>query len=300
MNHSNNGFDQYFCSFSSKCGSISDTRIEDIKKGGKIVMPSSALEKLTRLNISYPMLFKLTNENSSKFTHCGVLEFLTDDGVACIPKWMMNNLLLNEGEELHVQSCSLPIATYAKFQPQSIDFLDISNPKAVLENALRNYACLTKGDIIAIQYNGVQYELLVQDVKPGCAVCIIECDLDLEFQAPVGYQPPDLPEKKHPQAKSISTELQIKVEEYMKEHASFTAFQGLGKRLVGKKMNGDGNDQEFDIRSIQRGLPNEKWSFGWIDYIRNNEPLLKVDKDNKFEAFTGKGENLRRRKKSKK
>lgn len=44
---------------------------------------------------------------------------------------MMGNLLLEEGGLLQVQSASLPVASYAKFQPQSVDFLDISNPKAV-------------------------------------------------------------------------------------------------------------------------------------------------------------------------
>ena len=44
---------------------------------------------------------------------------------------MMRNLLLEEGDLVQIQSASLPIATFAKFQPQSVDFLDISNPKAV-------------------------------------------------------------------------------------------------------------------------------------------------------------------------
>ena len=33
----------------------------DIEAGGKIIMPPSALDQLTRLNITYPMLFKLSN-----------------------------------------------------------------------------------------------------------------------------------------------------------------------------------------------------------------------------------------------
>jgi len=44
---------------------------------------------------------------------------------------MMNNLLLEEGSIVQVENVSLPVATFAKFQPQSPDFLDITNPKAV-------------------------------------------------------------------------------------------------------------------------------------------------------------------------
>ena len=44
---------------------------------------------------------------------------------------MMKNLLLSEGDLIQAENVSLSIATFAKFQPQSTDFLDISNPKAV-------------------------------------------------------------------------------------------------------------------------------------------------------------------------
>ena len=44
---------------------------------------------------------------------------------------MMTNLLLEENDILLLENVSLPVATYAKFQPQSSDFLDITNPKAV-------------------------------------------------------------------------------------------------------------------------------------------------------------------------
>lgn len=36
--------------------------------------------------------------------------------------------------------------------------------------------------------NNCRYELYVLEVRPQTAVCIIECDISLEFDAPVGYQ----------------------------------------------------------------------------------------------------------------
>lgn len=91
----------------------------------------------------------------------------------------MHNLLLEEGDLVQIESVSLPVATFSKFQPQNTDFLDITNPKAVLENALRNFACLTTGDSIAIKYNSRIYELSVLETKPGNAVSIIECDMNV-------------------------------------------------------------------------------------------------------------------------
>lgn len=43
---------------------------------------------------------------------------------------MMSNLALSEGDTIMVESVSLPVATFSKFQPLSSDFLDITNAKA--------------------------------------------------------------------------------------------------------------------------------------------------------------------------
>lgn len=51
-------------------------------------MPPSALDQLTRLNVVYPMLFKLTNSKKSRITHAGVLEFVADEGKIYIPYWV--------------------------------------------------------------------------------------------------------------------------------------------------------------------------------------------------------------------
>lgn len=48
-------------------------------------MPPSTLNTLTRLNITFPMLFKLSNKINKKQTHCGVLEFVADEGKIYIP-----------------------------------------------------------------------------------------------------------------------------------------------------------------------------------------------------------------------
>jgi len=78
------------------------TERSDVEAGGKIIMPPSALDQLTRLNIVYPMLFKLSNKKNQKTTHCGVLEFVADEGKIYIPYWMMQNLMLEEGGMVQV------------------------------------------------------------------------------------------------------------------------------------------------------------------------------------------------------
>lgn len=56
--------------------------------GGKVIMPPSALEKLTRLHITYPMLFELINGQVNKWTHAGVLEFVAEEGKIYLPFWV--------------------------------------------------------------------------------------------------------------------------------------------------------------------------------------------------------------------
>ena len=42
----------------------------DVNAGGKIIMPPSSLESLSRLNISFPMLFKVENKAKGRVHQC--------------------------------------------------------------------------------------------------------------------------------------------------------------------------------------------------------------------------------------
>ena len=154
-------------------------------------MPPSAFDTLARLQVDYPMLFKLSSSVDNNTTHSGVLEFTAEEGTCYIPFWMMQNLLIEEGAVITVTNASLPKATFVKLQPQSVDFLEISNPRAVLEHALRNFSCVTKGDIIQLPYNNKNYHFALKEVEPQDAACIIETDCNVDFDAPVGYKEPD-------------------------------------------------------------------------------------------------------------
>ena len=70
-----------------------------------------------------------------------------------------------------------------KLRPQSKTFLDIANPKAVLENTLRSFSALTKGETIRIIYNKKEYDIDVVDVQPRerGAICIVDADVNVDF-----------------------------------------------------------------------------------------------------------------------
>lgn len=235
------------------------TERDNVDRGGRIFLPPSALDQLTRLNIVYPMLFKITNPMTKRTTHCGVLEFVADEGKCYMPYWMMRNLLLDEGNMVNIESVSLPVATFSKFQPQSTDFLDITNPKAVLENELRSFACLTTGDVIAIGYNDRIYELCVLETKPEAAVSIIECDMNVDFAPPVGYVEPT-PETR----KTDKSAAQDKKVEPPKTR---------GFRIDGKSSF---VEKEIPQPKLERGQPDEDYKIGYIKFFR--EPVKDAEK----------------------
>lgn len=161
--------------------------------GGKVFLPASALEKLTQLHITYPMLFELTNGTQGKSTHAGVLEFTAEEGRCYLPYWVMQTLLLEPGDLLQTKSTDLPPGQFIKLQPQNTNFLEISDPKAVLETAFRNFSCLTVGDVFTFSYNDETFEIAVLEVKPDRekhAISVQETDLEVDFAPPVGYQEP--------------------------------------------------------------------------------------------------------------
>ncbi|KAI1210587.1 UFD1-domain-containing protein [Annulohypoxylon truncatum] len=165
----------------------------DLNYGSKIFLPPSALQKISQLHVQWPLMMELVNGEKERLTHAGVLEFVAEEGRAYIPQWMMQTLQLDVGDMIQIKTTSLELAKMVKLQPQSTNFLDISDPKAVLEKAFRNFATLTKGDVFNFEYNDEVYEVAVLEVKPETekmGVCMIETDVSVEFAPPVGYVEP--------------------------------------------------------------------------------------------------------------
>lgn len=271
----------------------------EVNAGGKIIMPPSSLESLSRLNISFPMLFKIENQRKERTSHTGVLEFIADEGKVYLPGWMMRNLLLDEGDEITLTSTNLETATYGKFKPQQVEFLNITNPKAVLEKHLRTFACLSKHDVISIDYLGKAYELQIVETKPKDAVNIIECDMNVDFEAPVGYTEPErqAPVEEEPSPYG-SAEMEEKLKHYYQQKVDFTSFGGKGARISGKKKGTKGAKNTVDLDQVYtRGVPNYDWNGKTLHFIRNGPAKeTKEEEEDNFESFSGAGSAIRKKK----
>ncbi|KAJ1608160.1 ubiquitin fusion degradation protein with double Psi beta barrel fold [Cryptosporidium canis] len=218
------------------CYPVSFAGRDELEGGNKILLPPSALNQLARRNITWPMLFQISNPLKNKFTHSGVLEFIAEEGTCYMPYWMMQNLELQEGDITSIMNTSLSKGTYVKFMPLTMDFLDITNPKAVLETSLRNFATLTVGDVINILYNNQSYKINVLETKPNNAISIIETDIQVDFAPPPDYV--DNFSKSESREMTDANMTASVSSEYSMSHSD-TIFSGHCERLDGKpiKMN---------------------------------------------------------------
>eukprot|EP00755_Sulcionema_specki_P013229 Sspe_Gene.53454::Locus_29544_Transcript_1_1_Confidence_1.000_Length_646::g.53454::m.53454/K14016/UFD1; ubiquitin fusion degradation protein 1 len=195
-------------SFSRKLKCFSGAVVDKTKvdEGGKILLPSSCFEALVTIKITYPMMFKITADSGIS-THCGVLEFSADEGIAVLPFWMMQHLGVHQGDIIRIENASLKKGSYVKLRPQKKAFVELHNPKAVLENYLRNFSCLTEGDTICIKYAKQDFFIDILSVKSKegqeKAISIVECDVNVDFDRPLDA-PDTPPEKKLQPAKPSS------------------------------------------------------------------------------------------------
>lgn len=60
----------------------------ELNYGSKILLPPSALDKVSKLHVQWPLLMELINGEKGKHSHAGVLEFIAEEGRAYIPQWV--------------------------------------------------------------------------------------------------------------------------------------------------------------------------------------------------------------------
>lgn len=93
-----------------------------LEAGDKIILPSSALEQLAKRSVVYPMLFRIVNprpiprssggEIRQLSTHCGVIEFSSEEGTCYMPYWVrqkcnVSNICVSSLSSIHLHHCCL-------------------------------------------------------------------------------------------------------------------------------------------------------------------------------------------------
>lgn len=113
-------------------------------------------------------------------------EFTSPSSIAYLPQWMLKKLKLEEGDEINLKNIKLPKGEFLQLQPIS-NWSKVSEVEQqnILEFKLREYACLTKGDIISIDHNSEKIEFIVVDTKPAEAIMISDSDVAFDILPPL-------------------------------------------------------------------------------------------------------------------
>eukprot|EP01016_Furgasonia_blochmanni_P045656 TRINITY_DN6471_c0_g1_i4.p1 TRINITY_DN6471_c0_g1~~TRINITY_DN6471_c0_g1_i4.p1 ORF type:complete len:712 (+),score=138.03 TRINITY_DN6471_c0_g1_i4:66-2201(+) len=215
---------------------------EDLEKGNKILLPSSVLGNLSNYQVPTPMIFGLTNIVIGTHTNVGVLEFLSEEGTCHLPNWLFTNLHLEEGSFVNLTLITdMPKGRYVKIRPHESAFIELPDPRAILEMQLRNYTCLTQGDTINIQFNDRNYFVDILEAKPQSmynAVCVIEADVEVDFAPPLDYVEDAVPLNKKQSSIRLDDDETAKRSPGKKpKEPENKLFGGKGVRLDGKAVD---------------------------------------------------------------
>jgi len=143
-------------------------------------------------------------------------------------------------------------------------------PPFSLEQALRNFSCLTAGDIVELTYNSMVLDFLIMDIQPpGPGINVVDTDLEVDFAAPKGYVEPPRPAP--PPVETMASKLKIDVNSSTPGSSrpgsslgaaagpaasgEFEVFKGLGNTLNGRKTKGKGKKPNADGQTSRANQP---------------------------------------------
>ena len=143
-----------------------------------------------------------------------------------MPARIMNAMGIDAGDNVKVvQKTDIQKGEYIKIRPFQKAFIELSNPKAVLERHISQfYPVLTKGEVINILYNDVNYQIEIVETKPSNSIQTTNCDINLDFDRPVDMEE----ESKNETRQKIKQENKI-IHKRSKE--DMRRFPGKGYRL---------------------------------------------------------------------
>ena len=177
--------------FSYNCSSQSENVVSQVKYSNKLLLPEEILRNLMKKKYNPPFFFKIENINMKYGQVCGVQEFSAPPGVVHVPYHIMEGLGISEGQHVEIQLASPVKGTYIKIQPHTTSFIDLSNPKALLEKVLsEKYPVVTEGHTIAIEYVNKVFYIDIVKTEPAPVIDILNVNLNVDFEQPLDYAEP--------------------------------------------------------------------------------------------------------------
>lgn len=173
---------------------------EDVETGGNIQLHQDWIEPVLKHNPDgKPIMFRVDNNQKNIF--CGVNSWHTfrdpdcDNRVAYLPKWMMVHLGLKSNDIIRLVPMQIPSGKYVKLRSFT-ELVTMDFQKEYLESQLKQFTCLTKGQELMFGDHPVFVVEVGIDKSTKSiydTICIINTDLEVDFDEPIDYTPPPPP-----------------------------------------------------------------------------------------------------------
>lgn len=198
-------------------------KTKDLAYTNKIILSEDVLYEYKDDKEMFPLTFRIINPETMLSTVCAVHEFTSLPGTCILPYRIMDNLMLEQGSTINLVYETVPKGSYIKIRPHRTKFIELSNPKAVLEKNINiNYPTLTKGETISIEYNSEIYFIDIVETEPVESINILNSDINLDFDKPLDYV----------ESEQKNEIVKTKVESYAKKKGGiFVPFSGRGYTL---------------------------------------------------------------------
>eukprot|EP00049_Salpingoeca_infusionum_P006823 m.111696 g.111696 ORF g.111696 m.111696 type:complete len:637 (+) comp13455_c0_seq2:264-2174(+) len=165
----------------------------DLEYSDRVRLPRELLHALDAQLVSgQAVLLQLgTSTHFSTWLPCSVHEMTAPEGAVHVPSWILDTLDVSEGATVYLRFMrERPVtAEFCRFEVEEDEtpdddhprFLELPNPRAVLEKALGWYRTLKQGTVIPIQFHQQSYFVKVVDLEPDEVCAISDTDLVVDL-----------------------------------------------------------------------------------------------------------------------
>ena len=203
-----------------------------LEYGNKILLPSSMLPDLDIENGT--VYFSVMNPRNCKEIFVGVHEYNDSPGICFLPHAMIERLHLNDGEPAIIKQIKdVESGTYIKIKPYEKAFIELEDPKAILERFIsENYPILSKNEVIIIKYLDIEYHIEVVECNPAHTIQTTNCDINVDSEKPLDMiEEESKVEERIPSPPAVQNTIVSQELNEFRTMDNLQRFPGIGRRL---------------------------------------------------------------------
>jgi len=203
--------------------------VNELENSNKTLLPAACIPDLNLdSGITY---IEISSEITDKKAVCAIHEYTESPGIIFMPARIMDAMGIDACDSVKVvQKTDIPKGEYIKIKPFQKAFIELSNPKVILEKHISQYyPILTKGEVINILFGDVNYQIEIVETKPSNSIQTTNCDINLDFDRPV-----DMVDECEEKKQDINTTFKRTAEynyNYKRSKEDLRRFPGKGYRL---------------------------------------------------------------------